>query len=149
AHLGPVTLTTDESISGFVANLNPEGVPQWVQYVPNVTIYDMVVDGDSNVILCGGFFGTAAFGKFTLESAGNSDAFIAKLCASSPPIFKLGASTGGGGRIDVSPARPNYLSNTVVTLSAAPEPSWTFLSWLGDTTSTNGVTEVRVNRDVC
>ena len=56
-----------------------------------------------------------------------------------------GVSTGGS--VDVSPLKSTYVYGDVVTLSAAPNPGWTFGGWSGAVTSGNPVTQVIITGD--
>jgi hypothetical protein len=62
------------------------------------------------------------------------------------PTYKLTATSRGGGSIAVSPPGP-YLSNTTVTVSAAPAPGWTFLQWLGDVNSSSPTNALVMDHD--
>lgn len=63
------------------------------------------------------------------------------------PTYTLATSTGGGGTISVSPTNQMpLLANTVVSLTASPNPGWTFLQWLGDAAGTNPTTTVLMTR---
>ena len=60
------------------------------------------------------------------------------------PSYPLSASTPGGGSIGLYPA-PNannnrYVSNTPVTLTATPLSGWSFMKWLGISSTTNPAT---------
>jgi hypothetical protein len=67
------------------------------------------------------------------------------------PTYSLAASTGGGGNVAVSPAQTVYLSNTAVTVTATPDPGWTFLGWQGDLAerASDAAGLVTMNRDKC
>ncbi len=65
------------------------------------------------------------------------------------PVYSLAAFTDGGGAIAVSPTNAPYLSNTVVTLTATPDPGWAFLQWLGDASGTSATTSMVMTRDKC
>ena len=66
------------------------------------------------------------------------------------PTFVVQTRTRGGGVVSLSPVRTEYLSNTLVTVTAAPDAGWSFLHWLGDSTDTQAVVTVRVGgRDLC
>ncbi|HXI51066.1 MAG TPA: lamin tail domain-containing protein, partial [Candidatus Saccharimonadales bacterium] len=59
----------------------------------------------------------------------------------------LTASTRGGGAVSVFPPSGAYLSNSVVIVTAEPDPGWTFLQWQGDATGTNPTISVTMTRD--
>ena len=64
------------------------------------------------------------------------------------PIFPLSATTPGGGTIAISPSAyssGNYVSNTILTLTAVPAAGWTFLEWTGDISSTNTAITLTMN----
>lgn len=61
------------------------------------------------------------------------------------PFYSVSLTTPGGGSASVSPAQASYPSNSVVTLTATPEPGWTFLRWEGDATSTNNPLALTLN----
>src|SRR5439155_16484204 len=65
------------------------------------------------------------------------------------PAFLLDGTTHGGGALTVSPTNSPYLSNTLVTITPAPAPGWTFLQWLGDVSGTNATNTVVMTRDKC
>jgi hypothetical protein len=60
--------------------------------------------------------------------------------------FPLTANVPGGGSVFFEPAAAPYLSNSVVTLAAQPEPGWTFLNWSGDASGTEPVVRVTMDR---
>ena len=60
--------------------------------------------------------------------------------------FRLVATATTGGRVE--PAGGFYLSNTVVTLTATPDPGWDFLSWTGDTNGTSNPISLVMDRDI-
>ena len=47
--------------------------------------------------------------------------------------------TDGGGRVEVYPASGQYLPNSRATITATPDPGWTFIAWMGDLMSTDPV----------
>jgi len=61
------------------------------------------------------------------------------------PFYSVSLTTPGGGSASVSPAQASYPSNSVVTLTATPDPGWTFLRWEGDATSTNNPLALTLN----
>ncbi len=62
---------------------------------------------------------------------------------------KLIANTIGGGTVSVNPATEPYLNNSLATVTATARPSWSFLHWLGDSTSTNPIIDITVTRNKC
>jgi hypothetical protein len=63
------------------------------------------------------------------------------------PSYKLILTNSPGGSVAKNPSSANYLSNSLVTITASASPGWTFLQWLGDVTGTNASTSVTMNRD--
>ena len=63
-----------------------------------------------------------------------------------PPSYPLSISSGGGGTVSVNPAGSTFLSNTIVTLTATPNPGWTFLKWTGDAVGATDNTTVTMSR---
>jgi hypothetical protein len=47
------------------------------------------------------------------------------------PTYPLTLATNGQGGIGLSPAGPNYASNTLVTATATPASGWVFTGWTG------------------
>jgi hypothetical protein len=62
------------------------------------------------------------------------------------PAFEL-KTVGGGGSVNLSPAASLYLMGSVVTVTAEPEPGWTFMQWLGDAIGTNSSVVVPMDGD--
>jgi hypothetical protein len=89
-----VTLTAQAGRASFVAKLNPQGVPQWVQQFGDVETYSLSIDGAANLFVSGMFYGSASFGDFTVVGAGQIDAFVAKLGTKRP---RLALDPGAGG----------------------------------------------------
>jgi len=64
------------------------------------------------------------------------------------PTYPLGVYTPGGGEVSASPlpyTADRYLSNTIVTLTAVPEPDWSFMEWSGATESGTNMASVLMN----
>lgn len=61
------------------------------------------------------------------------------------PLYSLTTASSGGGSIVLNPSGGSYVSNSVVSLTAAPAAGWTFLQWLGDLTGANPVANVTMN----
>jgi hypothetical protein len=61
--------------------------------------------------------------------------------------FYLFATTTAGGKVVLVPPGGFYLSNTVVTLTAQPEPGWEFVGWSGDASGTSSNLSVVMDRD--
>jgi len=63
-----------------------------------------------------------------------------------PPTYSLTVKSGGGGTVTANPLSGSYLSNTVVSLTAMPNPGWQFLQWLDDLGGANPSTNLTMNR---
>src|SRR5438128_547717 len=48
-----------------------------------------------------------------------------------------------------SPLAATNTSNSIVTVTATPDPGWTFLRWLGEAIGTNATSSVVMRRDSC
>jgi hypothetical protein len=55
--------------------------------------------------------------------------------------------TEGGGSVAIEPAAGAYFSNDLALVTAAADPGWTFLHWLGDATGANPTVSVRMTRN--
>jgi hypothetical protein len=64
------------------------------------------------------------------------------------PVYALAFGTSGGGSVLADPPGGQYLSNSVVTLTASPAPGWIFMRWEGSPGNTNQdpVLAVRMDR---
>lgn len=106
-----------------------------------------------------GFTSTPYTGPFTLtnsvvinaiayNSAYTTSALAAPIYVQISPVYSLATGTAGGGAIAASPL-PNggvgYISNTIVTLTAAPSNGWSFIDWTGDTNATSNVITLLMN----
>lgn len=86
-----------------VAKLNTSGVWQWAVKAGGSsadTGSGIAVDGAGNVVVTGLFQGTASFGALSQTSAGNYDAFVAKLNGSGAWqwAIRAGGSSSDGGK---------------------------------------------------
>jgi hypothetical protein len=61
----------------------------------------------------------------------------------------LSATTLGGGTVTVDPPEGPYFSDSTASVTATPEPGWTFLGWNGDLSGTNPIASVVVSGDRC
>ena len=59
--------------------------------------------------------------------------------------YSLTVKVVGNGTVTQNPLNSTYLSGSIVTLSAAPSPNWTFSGWSGDLTGTQNPTSITVN----
>lgn len=62
--------------------------------------------------------------------------------------FAVGAGTPGGGMVSVDPPQALLGDGTRVTLTATPQPGWTFLRWQGDVIGNANPMTVTVQRDL-
>ncbi|MEH2161178.1 MAG: SBBP repeat-containing protein [Nostoc sp.] len=98
ATFGNITLTSAGNQDAFITKLDSSGNFLWVQKLGG-TLADAGVgitsDGAGNIYVTGYFSGTTTFGSTTLTSAGDKDAFVAKLNGNGNVLWanKLG-STG-------------------------------------------------------
>ncbi|MFK0730379.1 MAG: SBBP repeat-containing protein, partial [Gloeotrichia echinulata HAB0833] len=97
ATFGSTTLTSAGDEDAFVAKLDGNGNVVWAKNFGGIGIDDglgIVTDGLGNIYLTGGFNGTVSFGSTTLTSAGDYDAFIAKLDSDGNILsaYKLGGT---------------------------------------------------------
>jgi hypothetical protein len=68
------------------------------------------------------------------------------------PTYQLATSTPGGGQVTVEPASSEYVSNSIVTLTAVAGDGWRFLGWLGDfphANDTNTTVQLTIKRNQC
>ncbi|WP_413351587.1 lectin-like protein [Prochlorococcus sp. MIT 1227] len=99
ASFGDTTLSSAGSDDGFITKLNADGEYQWATQVggnndERTTGLASLSDGSS--IVSGYFEKTASFGDITLTSAGDRDAFIAKL--NSDGEYQWVTQAGGSNR---------------------------------------------------
>ncbi len=65
------------------------------------------------------------------------------------PLYSLVVTTNGSGRVTVSPQSNVYLSNAIVTLTAAPIGNgWVFDHWSGDASGTNPSIQIAVTNNM-
>ena len=96
AYFGTTTLTSAGSTDAFVAHIDPNGSWTWAVRVGGASqdgANDVGALADGGAIVSGYFGGTATFGTTTLTSAGNSDAFVARI----DPTGAWTWATGAGG----------------------------------------------------
>jgi hypothetical protein len=58
--------------------------------------------------------------------------------------YNLIAASGGGGTVSVNPSVGPYLEDTVVTVTATPNPGWSFIHWLGDADGTTDTINITI-----
>jgi hypothetical protein len=58
---------------------------------------------------------------------------------------ELLVSTAGGGRVSMNPSSGQYLTNATATITATPDPGWTFIGWIGDVLSSEAIVSVTVS----
>lgn len=61
--------------------------------------------------------------------------------------YTLTAEVLGGGSVELVPDRLDYYSAEVVSLTANPEPGWTFTGWSGDASGTDNPLAFNVTKD--
>ena len=61
--------------------------------------------------------------------------------------FHLFTTATAGGMVSNAPPGGFYVSNTVVALTAVPEPAWEFLRWTGDASGTSNPLSLVLDRD--
>jgi uncharacterized repeat protein (TIGR02543 family) len=62
-------------------------------------------------------------------------------------VYSLTINTVGDGSVDIDPDKSYYIYNDVVTLTADPDPGWTFAGWSGDVTSSDNPLDVTILGD--
>jgi hypothetical protein len=87
--------------SAFVAGLDGNGSPLWIQGVAGLDARDVAIDGSGDVILTGTFSGTIQFGGDVLTAADGASTFVGKL--------------GPGGPMWARGFGPNVLANGIAT----------------------------------
>ena len=83
ADFGCGTLTVGNTIAGFVAKVDGNGVCQWVRGITvgfnDAYVYGIAIDADDRIYVTGSYDGNAAFGSgITLNSLGSDDIFLAR-----------------------------------------------------------------------
>jgi hypothetical protein len=81
---GSTTLNAVGSTDIFIAKYNKAGILQWVQSAGGTGSdagMDIAVNASGGIYITGSFSGTATFGVTSINSAGNSDIFVAKYSA--------------------------------------------------------------------
>ncbi|MBK7569937.1 MAG: T9SS type A sorting domain-containing protein [Bacteroidetes bacterium] len=80
-NFGGFTLTSDYGYTPYIAKINGAGDVEWIFAEINeatIEVYDIILDNDNNIIICGIFYGAdAVFSGITLTNNG-SNSFIAK-----------------------------------------------------------------------
>jgi hypothetical protein len=77
----------------------------------------------------------------------NHDAFngVFDNRAAPPPSFTLTVNVFGNGTVTKNPNNPNYLSGTIVTLTAIPDVNWTLQGWSGDLSGSQTPVNITMN----
>ncbi|HTH47095.1 MAG TPA: putative Ig domain-containing protein [Candidatus Limnocylindria bacterium] len=99
---GTATLTSTGSLDGYVAKLDPSGVPVWLKQVGGAAdggVDALSLDGAGSVFAAGSFNGAANWSSVSLTSRGADDVFLAKLDAASGNylLVRQGGGTGDDG----------------------------------------------------
>ncbi|WZI67215.1 MAG: SBBP repeat-containing protein [Gloeotrichia echinulata CP02] len=100
ASFGSTTLTSAGDSDAFITKLDSSGNFLWAQKLGGTFAdsgFGITVDGAGNTYVSGVFRDIASFGSTSLTSAGNSDAFVAKLDANGNVVW---AKKFGGSGID-------------------------------------------------
>lgn len=95
--LGGGVVSSKGGRDGFLLKTDPDGKPLWATTfggTRNEWCYDVAVDSQGLITLAGSFQGTATFGTKVLTSAGDQDAFVARLDSSGTFVW---VAQGGGG----------------------------------------------------
>lgn len=82
----------------FIAKYNSSGIIQWAVKCGGIEqdyVDDIAVDNAGNIYITGQFRSTSQFGAFSINSAGSTDVFIAKLNSSG--VFQWVKKGGGSG----------------------------------------------------
>ncbi|MCB0296870.1 MAG: hypothetical protein KDG51_16885, partial [Calditrichaeota bacterium] len=88
----------------------------------------------------------ATDGTITVTTGGGSDTSDEIFEVSLPP-FDLNITTTGSGSVDLNPAGGSYNTVTTVTLTAIPDPGYTFVGWSGDLSGTLNPETLYMDRD--
>ena len=64
-----------------------------------------------------------------------------------PPTYTLAIGTVGLGSVVLDPDQPSYLAGDVVTLTAVPDPGWSFAGWSGDAGGTENPLVIAIQGD--
>jgi hypothetical protein len=59
--------------------------------------------------------------------------------------YPVAAQSAGGGRASITPVQTDYLSNSIINITATASNGWTFLNWSGDASGTNNPLFFTVN----
>jgi hypothetical protein len=82
---------------------------------------------------------------FSSDATGNMEADADPVVVSVVPLYGLSNSTPGGGGVSFAPPGGTYLSNAVVTVTAAPSNGWTFMRWEGTVTNSSNPLTLSMN----
>ncbi len=98
------TYTAEDASDAFVVKFNSSGDLVWFAPLSGTSdqlAYGVAVDANDNVIVVGGFDGTADFGDGSVSSSGALDAFVAKFDKDGVPVFQYYAG-GIGDQVALS-----------------------------------------------
>lgn len=151
----PALFVDDEFVvTNVVSRLDSATVSMLTSF-PNGAIF-YTLDGSTPDFGANLYIGPFSVNQSVTLRAAAYDASFLKSWEADPllvniePTYAVNTGTAGGGSVVVSPLLASYRSNTVISMTAFPEPGWKFLQWLGDASGTNAMTSVRVkNRDLC
>jgi uncharacterized repeat protein (TIGR02543 family) len=68
--------------------------------------------------------------------------------ASYPALFSLTVTIEGIGSVNINPNKLEYQSGEEVTLTALPNPGWSFIGWTGDASGTSSQIVVTMNENI-
>jgi uncharacterized repeat protein (TIGR01451 family) len=105
AGFGPTTLTSAGNEDVFLARVNSDGSFAWAERAGGTSrdqAFAVSALAGGSMVVAGRFFGTAAFGPFSLSSPGTVDAFVARYVTEAPPaptgvVVSLADGTAGVG----------------------------------------------------
>ncbi len=119
--IGTTTLTSQGANDAYLAKYSPTGTVLWARRAGGTGqdfLSGMAVDqATGEVVVTGGFSGTATFGTFSLTSQGDYDLFVAKYSATGTPVWvKQGAGIGAdyGSAVDIDNAGSIYVTGEFV-----------------------------------
>ncbi len=74
----------------------------------------------------------ATTGKIAVTNGAGTAVSISDFSVTIPQTFTLTETIFGNGSVDLNPSGGVYNENTVITLTAIPDPGWQFDGWSGD-----------------
>jgi uncharacterized repeat protein (TIGR02543 family) len=132
-----VHLTLEPATGGTLAASPPGGV------YPEGTVVTVTASADPGFLFTGwsgDLTGTANPASLTLDADKTVGAFF-------DPAFRLSVDIPGGGTVTLDPPGGLYPAGTIVTLTATPDPGWTFTGWSGDLSGTASLAALVMDGD--